>query len=241
MTYTIAQDEKYAGNDHWDWSVWLEGPEDELDKVRMVTWILHPTFTPSRVAIRDRSRGFRLDAGGWGTFLLHAELRRKGTSNPLMLSHMLKLSSPDAARSRPKDCPVDSAQGKPPRVFLSFSSEDSEPAKLFQQVAEQRGLEVTHANDLPADVPMEAALRKAIRESDAVVSFTSGSYLSPWVAKESNFARLEGTPVFSVSTDPAAATGFAVSEPAVAYADNTSSGLQAEVMAVLDHLKTHEG
>lgn len=237
MTYAISQDERYLGNERWSWSVWLDATPQELDQVRMVTWILHPTFSPSRIPVRDRSKSFRLDAGGWGTFLLHAELRIKGQKDPLKLSHMLKLSTPESVQVVAQEGPDEPAASAAPQVFLSYSSEDAETVRQFLNAALERGLKVTDANTLPAGVPMDAAIRKAIRESDAVVSFSGGDYLSPWVAKEAQLAKLEGTPVFTVSTEVGGMPSLSVSQSS-AVAQSVSGELQAELSTLLDKFST---
>ena len=75
MPLSIRQDSAYAGGDRWRWSVWLEGPPEELDSIDHVTYILHPTFHEPVREIRDRSTKFRLDTSGWGTFTIHAKAR----------------------------------------------------------------------------------------------------------------------------------------------------------------------
>jgi transcription initiation factor IIF auxiliary subunit len=51
MTLVIRQTASYAGSDaggeRWNWSVWIDGPDAELDQVESVEWVLHPTF-PTR-------------------------------------------------------------------------------------------------------------------------------------------------------------------------------------------------
>ena len=74
MPLSIHQASTYVGGDRWRWSVWLEGPHEELDSIDHVTYILHPTFHEPVREIRDRSPKFRLDTSGWGTFTIHAKL-----------------------------------------------------------------------------------------------------------------------------------------------------------------------
>lgn len=62
---------KQVREDWWNWTVFIEGPEEVLDKVRCVEYTLHPTFANPVSTICDRgkgSRGFSLTASGWGTF-----------------------------------------------------------------------------------------------------------------------------------------------------------------------------
>lgn len=55
----------------WQWTIFLQGPEEALGQVRCVEYTLHETF-PDRVrAICERGRGreaFPLSSSGWGTF-----------------------------------------------------------------------------------------------------------------------------------------------------------------------------
>jgi len=37
MNLTVAQDQKYEGKDSWEWSVWIEGSDDDLDQIQEVT------------------------------------------------------------------------------------------------------------------------------------------------------------------------------------------------------------
>lgn len=75
--YKISQDCDYKGDDFWDWSVWIDAAEDELDKIEYVTYVLHPTFKPPVKKVEDRASHFRLIASGWGTFTLFAKLHMK--------------------------------------------------------------------------------------------------------------------------------------------------------------------
>ena len=68
MSYRIAQDFEYVGNDYWRWSAWIEGSDAELDKVKEVVWILHPSFSQPRVVSKQPSDKFRLKTGGLGYF-----------------------------------------------------------------------------------------------------------------------------------------------------------------------------
>ena len=60
MSLKIEQSAKSAGPGWWEWSVWLEGTERELDRVGSVTYFLHDTF-PKPVQVRkNRSQNFQL-------------------------------------------------------------------------------------------------------------------------------------------------------------------------------------
>jgi transcription initiation factor IIF auxiliary subunit len=94
MSLCIRQEEKYVGHDRWKWSVWLEGPQAELDQIDHVMYILHPTFHNPVREIPDRSSNFRLEASSWGTFTIRAKaIFKDGTEQPLQ--HDLQLHYPD--------------------------------------------------------------------------------------------------------------------------------------------------
>jgi transcription initiation factor IIF auxiliary subunit len=99
MTLRIEQGFKYVGDDYWDWWVWIDGPDEELDQIDHVTYILHPTFpSPVREA-KNRSTKFRLETAGWGVFLIRATVKHK-SGKETHLTHYLTLKYPDQATSR---------------------------------------------------------------------------------------------------------------------------------------------
>ena len=74
MNLTIAQSSKYQGNDYWKWSVWLDGPSEELDRVDHVTYFLHRSFPNHVRVVKTRTTKFRLSTAGWGVFRLVAKV-----------------------------------------------------------------------------------------------------------------------------------------------------------------------
>jgi transcription initiation factor IIF auxiliary subunit len=94
VALSIKQSQTYTGNGKWQWSVWLDGTDEELDSVDHVIYILHPTFSTPVRRIGDRSTNFRLDTSGWGTFTLHAKIAyHDGTETSI--DHDLLLLYPD--------------------------------------------------------------------------------------------------------------------------------------------------
>ena len=73
MTLKLRNDWNYKGDDLWEWGAFLDDRgSGELSNVEFVEYVLHETFpTPVR-RIDTTDGGFRLDAGGWGTFVLKA-------------------------------------------------------------------------------------------------------------------------------------------------------------------------
>jgi len=94
MALKIAQDYKYVGDDYWKWSVWLDGPKRELDRVESVTYTLHPTFPKPVRTVDSRKNRFRLSTEGWGIFTLYAKVTNKDGSIE-RLKHPLELRYPD--------------------------------------------------------------------------------------------------------------------------------------------------
>ena len=88
----IKQDEKYDGDDWWHWSVWLDG--DDVTEVEKVVWKLHPTFPEPEREADNRDRNFRIDASGWGGFVIKADVHMKDGSKK-QLRHELELHYPD--------------------------------------------------------------------------------------------------------------------------------------------------
>lgn len=74
MPLSIEQSERYVGNDHWQWSVWLNGNPDELDSIDHVVYILHSTYINPVRRVADRATNFRLETSGWGAFTIHANI-----------------------------------------------------------------------------------------------------------------------------------------------------------------------
>ncbi len=203
--FYIAQSAEYVGNDRWKWSCWIDADPVRLADIASVTWILHPTFTPQQVKVTTRDNGFRLDSGGWGTFTLRARLEMvNGVSRELR--HALKLSYPetDAAPSFADDSAASQERAPDvapsgPKVFLSYASEFEKVAQTVNKYMSDNGASVLLANQASPNQPLEAAVQKMIRESDAFVSIQSDDYAGHWVMLENKIAHAEGKPMLSMS------------------------------------------
>lgn len=66
----VRQESEYIENDKWKWSVWLEGPDDQLDAIESVVYTLHRSFPNPVRTVSERANGFRLESTVWGTFTL---------------------------------------------------------------------------------------------------------------------------------------------------------------------------
>lgn len=92
MSLRLRNSWKYTGDDRWDWSVFLDDDgSGELDNVKSVEYILHPTFPKPRVVKTNRDNNFALKTNGWGVFLIRAFATMK-TGEKIKLEHQLHLS-----------------------------------------------------------------------------------------------------------------------------------------------------
>ncbi len=94
----IQQSEKYEGDDWWAWSVWVDGPDRELDDIDHVEYTLHPTFPDPVRKISTRRNNFKLSTAGYGVFTIYARVVKKDSS-VLRLRHQLQLHYPDGTRT----------------------------------------------------------------------------------------------------------------------------------------------
>jgi len=90
----IEQEYTYEGDDWWEWAVWIDAPDEELDFVEYVEYTLHPTFPKPVKEIRDRSTRFRLETAGWGVFTIYAKAFLKN-GKTVDMEHELSLAYPD--------------------------------------------------------------------------------------------------------------------------------------------------
>lgn len=203
MEFRIAQTQKYRGNDYWDWSVWIVAAAAKLREIDHVIWILHPSFSPSRVERKSPETGFRLDTSGWGSFRLHAELHtRDGEIH--RVSRVLELTYPDleeAATSSEALTPGaedTAADALSPYVFMSYSSEDAGHAGAVRETMKRYGVRVRDASEIKPGLPFDAAIRKMIRESAGVMSVVGSDYASPYVIAEMKLAESEEKPTIAL-------------------------------------------
>ncbi|MCS6290879.1 MAG: TIR domain-containing protein [Nitrospira sp.] len=206
MGYRIAQNEEYRGHNFWNWSAWIESTPEDLDQVEFVVWVLHPTFDPSRVECHSRDTNFRLDTSGWGIFRLRAELHLKNKET-ILISRMLRLTVPNdqeetsSISTIPLRFTTKNSMENTPTVFLSYSSEDESQAQEIRQTVENLGARVLDARSISSGLPLTAAIKKLIRESDAVIGVIGSEYPSPYVIDEMKTATAQDKPVVTFLPD----------------------------------------
>ncbi|NZD66260.1 TIR domain-containing protein [Rhizobium sp. WYCCWR 11290] len=194
MSYRIAQDFEYVGKDYWRWWSWIEGDGAELDIVKEVAWILHPSFKRTRIVATQRSNNFRLQTAGWGTFQLRAEVLLADGEKRL-LKHNLRLEYPESSEANAPPRPTVSAPApRPLTAFLSYSALDSRQAAKLREGFENLGIKILDQTRVVAGEPWSEGLQRMIAQSDAVVGLVSEDDISPWVSTEIQAAVSLGKP-----------------------------------------------
>ena len=93
----IKQDSKMIDDDWWEWSVELDAPDEQLDKVKFVEYTLHETFPDPIRRITDRRTNFRLKTAGWGVFMIYAKVMFEDQTH-IRLHHFLELIDKEGKR-----------------------------------------------------------------------------------------------------------------------------------------------
>jgi hypothetical protein len=205
MTLTIAQHAAPVDDSHWTWSVWLEGSPAELDTVSEVVWKLHPTFSPSVYRLKSRAKKFKLNAGGWGEFMIYAEVETKD-GRSTSLEHWLKLEE-DVATGIPSGTIVPTKAGAPvsehgkgswPTVFLSYSLDNANLAAHVAKALTKRKYSVTRDVDIPAGEEVLRWSKDQIAKSDAVL-LLGADEAGISQGREVQIAQSAGIPVIPVA------------------------------------------
>jgi YEATS family len=202
MTLRVAQDARYdgdGGKDWWKWSVWLDGPDSELDEVVSVEWMLHPSFPNPIRKVTNRQSQFKLKTGGWGGFVIRARVKRTNRKITL-LKHSLKLEYPSERRTKSR------SKGGP-RVYLSYTSSSLRAVEIAKEFLKERAICWSDASFAAegSETLLRATLANDLAHCDAVLDFRSGPR-SPWAEWEISTARAHGVPVMGIRV-PAAEDG----------------------------------
>src|SRR5665213_2513390 len=196
MSYQIGQGFEFIGRGYWRWWSWIDADDAELDEVRDVAWLLHPSFKTTRVVVKDRSSRFRLDSGGWGTFLLRAQITMRDGQKKT-IQRYLRLEYPDDAdpgaleKLEHPEIPA-----KPFKVFLSYGQQDARMAKKLRDGLASEGIDVLDQSRIEPDAPLNDSVRRMISKADAVVGLFGEDDVSPFVISELKFAAASAKPSF---------------------------------------------
>lgn len=197
MTYHIAQDYKYMGNDQWSWQVSIDASENELDDVNQVTWYLHHTFKNPVISQKNRNEKFKLERKGWGTFQIKAKLTLNDGSKEV-LTHWLKLAYPASDKEVVTRGVPEKYISEKKKVFLSYGAEDQNLASEVRGKLEDDGYEVLDPINIKPGLPIAASIEKMVRESDLVMGLITSDFSSPSVLSELNKAYKSTKPTVAV-------------------------------------------
>lgn len=179
-SFKTAQSVKRVSDGRWDWSVWIEGTDSDLDKVERVRYLLHPSFSEPIQERTDRASKFRLDEFGWGEFTLKLEVRTRD-GELARLKHILRFGASYPLR-------------KLPQVFISSAATDQRLVSLLTTSLESRGVEVISSRDLSVGDSWRETIENKIDLSDMVLALVS-TPLSRSVAQELMVAKNREIPV----------------------------------------------
>lgn len=177
----LAQQVEQLDARHWRWSVWIDGPSDQLNEIKDVVYLLHPTFKDPVRTVTDRLTNFRLSSSGWGEFTIVGRLQFKDGS-ARNVDHFLRF-----AKRTPEPRKL--------TVFLSYGVGDTEIARDLAAALSSKEIEVVDAssNILPG-APISSVVSNNIDNADAVVAVMRSS-VSSNVLHDAGFAQKLGKPV----------------------------------------------
>jgi hypothetical protein len=73
-SFSLTNTARNVGRDQWEWTAFISGPEVYVQRIRSVTYYLHPSFQPHIRQGNPHRPGHPLTAIGWGVFQLEAEV-----------------------------------------------------------------------------------------------------------------------------------------------------------------------
>lgn len=203
MDIQIGQEAKRRSHGSWDWSIWLEGSDEDLDQVASAEYVLHPTFPNPVQEVSNRANSFRLDARGWGEFLIHVNIHlQDGTT--LKHEHWLKLR--DAlAETQAKGAAEFSFDIPEPqrRVYLSFSLADLQLAEKIGEALRQYSIKVLMSVDFDPSLTLDRALSLELEPINGAI-FIITDIRSPYMPYEIQVMRQNDITILPVLVGPKA-------------------------------------
>ena len=182
MAIRIKQDCALSANGWWNWSVWLDGPEDELDRIDHVVYTLHPTFIDPVQTVKNRRTNFKLKASGWGEFQIHLDIvGRDGKTSER--THSLRLEDTGAPQASVTRSAAAAAATARPMAFLSYGVADGQIAEAIRSGLTAGGFEVASPSDVARSIPVERAVDEMLQRANVAVFVLSGRP-SLWQSQE---------------------------------------------------------
>lgn len=179
MEIQVKNDSQEQRSGWWKWSVWLEGPDEELDQIDSVVYILHSTFKEPVQRVSNRMARFRLRGSSWGEFNIYLKIHLKD-GQVVERQHWLSLD-PQAATRRGPARGLEASQK--PRLYLSTAASDALFADALQEALEEQGIETVVSHDLGAGQQLDSLLASGREHFDAGL-FIASEVRNPWLGRE---------------------------------------------------------
>lgn len=132
---TSRNTSRYLGDGQWEWTVFLEGPAADLDRIRQVEYLLHPTFETRRIQSRERQAPggpFAITRVGWGTFEIPITVTFKDGSR-WSLTHQLSFAE-DEAYAAPVSIRLDNDAQQLGKSLWRWSAFIKAPEETLSQI-----------------------------------------------------------------------------------------------------------
>jgi hypothetical protein len=181
MTLTIQQTAfpDSSMRHYWQWRIWIEGSDAELDEIASVRYQLHPTFPQPTRVISERETKFALASNGWGEFTIYAAIKFKDPGREeYLLNHWLRLGG---TGKDPE--PIDTLKGAAPRVFVSSSFADVHLANELADALRGNNVQVLDPNDVPLGADWRESIASKISTADLAVIIV-GDQTGEWLNLE---------------------------------------------------------
>jgi transcription initiation factor IIF auxiliary subunit len=202
MSIRVEQAATRRGQDSWDWSVWLEGSDEALDQVETAEYVLHPTFPNPVREMSNRANNFRLNAHGWGEFMIHVNIHLKD-GETVKYDHWLKLRDDTyQAPTKEADFSFDLSATQR-RVYLSCSLADIELAKRIDEVLGQYNFKMLMSDAFDPNLTLERAISLEREPIDGAI-FLITDFWSPYLPQEAQVMRDNSIPILPILVGPEA-------------------------------------
>lgn len=196
MSIEVKHDSTYQRDNLWEWAIWVEGIDGDLDRIEHVVYTLHPTFPNPVQRVTDPTSNFRLTGSGWGEFMIYVSIGWKDGRTE-QRQHWLALERPS------NDDDSTAADNAPASLFLSSGVADQPFADALSSALQAEGIQVFTADEVPDSEPLDASRSSAVSRANQVVFIVSDKR-SPWLARQVEEAKSQGTPITGVMVGDAA-------------------------------------
>ena len=144
--YSIAQkaSRREDKKKYWNWSVWVEATDDDLDDIDHVLYILHSTFKHPYREVYERETNFKLDSSGWGVFNIKIKIYLKN-GDTVKLDHGLRFE--EDAVQKDEDEFESFEREKPVSIYLSYGDDDVEKVQPLIHELQNRNMVVRTKED----------------------------------------------------------------------------------------------